>query len=81
MALDQLDTASDPLTLTVVRLDQTGAHAEGAITATALIERFPSTPVLRDTLERGRELPACNGRGGALCRFTNAGPSTVIAMR
>jgi hypothetical protein len=38
--LDQLDTASDPLTLTVVRLDQTGAHAEGAVTATALIERL-----------------------------------------
>jgi hypothetical protein len=38
--LDQLDAASDPLTLTVVRLDQTGKNAEGAITATDLIERL-----------------------------------------
>jgi hypothetical protein len=38
--LDQLDAASDPLTLTVVRMDQTGAHAEGAITATGLIDRL-----------------------------------------
>jgi hypothetical protein len=38
--LDQLDAASDPLTLTVVRLDQTGTHAEGAVTATGLIERL-----------------------------------------
>lgn len=38
--LDQLDSASDPLTLTVARLDQTGAHAEGAITAPDLIQRL-----------------------------------------
>jgi hypothetical protein len=38
--LDQLDAASDPLTLTVVRLDQTGKDAEGAVTATSLIERL-----------------------------------------
>jgi hypothetical protein len=38
--LDQLDAASDPLTLSVVRLDQTGTQAEGAVTATSLIERL-----------------------------------------
>jgi hypothetical protein len=38
--LDQLDAASDPLMLTVVRLDQTGTDAERAITATGLIERL-----------------------------------------
>lgn len=38
--LDQLDAASDPLTLAVVRLDQTGTDAEGAITAAGLIERL-----------------------------------------
>lgn len=38
--LDQLDTATDPLVLTVVRLDQTGTHADGALTATALIDRL-----------------------------------------
>lgn len=38
--LDQLDAATDPLTLTIVRLDQTGTEAEGAVTATILIERL-----------------------------------------
>jgi hypothetical protein len=38
--LDQLDAATDPLTLTIVRLDQTGTDAEGAVTATILIERL-----------------------------------------
>lgn len=47
--LDQLDGASDPLTLTVVRLDQTGVDAEGAVTATSLIQRLR---------ERLREDPA-----------------------
>jgi hypothetical protein len=38
--LDQLDAASDPVTLTVVRLDQTGTDADGAITAAGLIDRL-----------------------------------------
>ena len=38
--LDQLDAASDPLTLAVVRLDQTGTDAKGAITAVGLVERL-----------------------------------------
>jgi hypothetical protein len=38
--LDQLDAGPDPLVLAVVRLDQTGAHADGAITAPSLIERL-----------------------------------------
>jgi hypothetical protein len=35
--LDQLDAGPDPLVLAVVRLDETGADADGAITATSLI--------------------------------------------
>lgn len=38
--LDQLDPATDPLVLSIVRLDQTGAHADGAITAPVLIGRL-----------------------------------------
>ncbi|MGH8255151.1 MAG: PD-(D/E)XK motif protein [Steroidobacteraceae bacterium] len=47
--LDQLDSATDPLTLTVVRLDETGVHAEGAMTASTLVER------LRDRLAEDPE--------------------------
>jgi hypothetical protein len=50
--LDQLNAGPDPLVLAVVRLDQTGAHAEGAITATAMIHR------LRDQL--ANDPPALN---------------------
>jgi hypothetical protein len=38
--LDQLDSGPDPLVLAIVRLDQTGIHADGAITATRLIGRL-----------------------------------------
>jgi hypothetical protein len=40
--LDQLDAGTDPLVLAVVRLDQTGAHADGAITAPSLINALRS---------------------------------------
>jgi hypothetical protein len=38
--LDQLDSGGDPLQLVIVRLEDTGLEAEGAITASRLIERL-----------------------------------------
>ncbi len=53
--LEQLDGGSDPLQLVVVRLEDTGIDAEGAVTATRLIERLRSSlssaPAALETFE------------------------------
>ncbi len=53
--LDQLDSAGDPLELIVVRLQETGIEAEGAITAVRLVEvlraRLSQAPVALEKFE------------------------------
>jgi hypothetical protein len=53
--LDQLDSGGDPLQLIVVRLEDTGIEAKGAITAARLVEqlraRLSNAPAALQTFE------------------------------
>jgi hypothetical protein len=71
--LDQLDSAGDPLRLLVVRLQDTGIDAEGALTATRLVAR------IRHHLQHA---PAASQTFEMLLRFAgwddNANTDTVV---
>ena len=73
--LDQLDSGGDPLQLILLRLEETGSDAEGAVTAAGLIERLRA---------RLSQAPAALQTFEALLRFVgwdDTAGSEAVAVR